>query len=633
MSSAHATSVSREQETRVSRDGFDIVLGNPPWEMPEVDDREFFTGACSKIANEPSAQKRRSTIRELAKSDPPLHELWQEHLRTHEGERLFFSNSGRYPNAGSGRLNYYKIFLESGWQVTGRQGRLGMVIPSGLTTNAYERPLWHSFVKHGHVAAVLDFENKRGIFPTVDSRAKFSLLTVTGAASSTFSTACWLHDVSELHDTGRVVDLSIDALHAFSPNELALPQFRSQRDLHLLRQATEKYGGLADHADWQYTPRLMFSSSDAVFTPIAHDDVDGIPITHRNRKLLSNDTVLIPVYEGKMVGVLDHRQADILINPNNPSRKAQERPVPVIEKVNPTRFARPQHWIPERVVRDRRFSPTQGEWELIFCDVTSATNERTTLSCIIPLSGLTRNLPAIYLSSASAKHAILLTSLLSSFVLDYFARLKVSSNHLTQGILATLPIPPRYSVASFATTLHDPWWFTRRALPLNYTAWDIEPAAAELGYDGPPFVWDEERRFQIRCELDAAFFHLYGVERDDVDYIMETFPIVKRKDIARTTDANDRNACYITKDTILAIYDEMAQVMQANAAAEAAGQQPTARYRTRLDPPPGPPTEADGNFIPMAKWDGANWPQHIHHPPQASCVPPNSHHTPSTARG
>jgi hypothetical protein len=67
-------------------------------------------------------------------------------------------------------------------------------------------------------------------------------------------------------------------------------------------------------------------------------------------------------------------------------------------------------------------------------------------------------------------------------------------------------------------------------------------------------VWDEERRFQLRCELDAAFFHLYGVERDDVDYIMETFPIVKRKDEQRYGE-------YRTKRVILELYDQYAAAM------------------------------------------------------------------------
>ncbi|MBP8644736.1 MAG: hypothetical protein KBH99_01280 [Syntrophobacteraceae bacterium] len=132
-------------------------------------------------------------------------------------------------------------------------------------------------------------------------------------------------------------------------------------------------------------------------------------------------------------------------------------------------------------------------------------------------------------------------------------------------------------------------------LELVYTAWDLEPFAKDCGWFGPPFRWDEERRFLLRCELDAAFFHLYlpaepdgrwrraegeseedlarlkagfPLPRDAVAYIMDTFPIVKRKDEARW-------GTYRTKDTILEIYDAMMEAIR------------TGRpYQTRLDPPP-----------------------------------------------
>jgi hypothetical protein len=89
-----------------------------------------------------------------------------------------------------------------------------------------------------------------------------------------------------------------------------------------------------------------------------------------------------------------------------------------------------------------------------------------------------------------------------------------------------------------------------RVAKLTYTAWDMRPFALDLGYEGPPFVWDEERRFALRCELDAAFFHLYGIGREDVAYVMETFPIVKRKDEARYGE-------YRTKRVMLEVYDGM----------------------------------------------------------------------------
>ena len=112
------------------------------------------------------------------------------------------------------------------------------------------------------------------------------------------------------------------------------------------------------------------------------------------------------------------------------------------------------------------------------------------------------------------------------------------------------------------------------ALELTYTAWDLEPFAKDCGYDGPPFGWDEERRFLLRCELDAAYFHLYGIERDDVDYIMETFPIIKRKDEKQYGE-------YRMKRVILEIYDEMKHAIESGVP-----------YQTRLDPPPADPAVA-----------------------------------------
>jgi len=52
-------------------------------------------------------------------------------------------------------------------------------------------------------------------------------------------------------------------------------------------------------------------------------------------------------------------------------------------------------------------------------------------------------------------------------------------------------------------------WLLPRVLELTLYRLDLEPFAQDCGWPGPPFRWDEERRFLLRCELDAAFFHLY----------------------------------------------------------------------------------------------------------------------------
>jgi hypothetical protein len=94
-------------------------------------------------------------------------------------------------------------------------------------------------------------------------------------------------------------------------------------------------------------------------------------------------------------------------------------------------------------------------------------------------------------------------------------------------------------------------WVLRRVLELTYTASEMEPFARDCAFEGSPFRWDRERRIVLRAELDAAFFHLYGLSRDDTDYILDTFPVVRK---------NDEKAYgeYRTKREILEVYDALA---------------------------------------------------------------------------
>ena len=155
----------------------------------------------------------------------------------------------------------------------------------------------------------------------------------------------------------------------------------------------------------------------------------------------------------------------------------------------------------------------------------------------------------------------------SSLVFDFVSRQKIGGMHMKVFIWKQLPVPTPAMLEPHTGFL------TPRVLELVYTAYDMTPLARDLGDVGAPFIWDEERRVLIRAELDAFFFRLYGIERDDVDYIMETFQTesggLKHNDIAKY-------GSYRTKETILEFYDRMA-------AADAAG----VPYETPITPPPG----------------------------------------------
>ena len=207
--------------------------------------------------------------------------------------------------------------------------------------------------------------------------------------------------------------------------------------------------------------------------------------------------------------------------------------------------------------------------------ITNATNERTLLVDNIPLSGVGNSAPIVEYEHARAVASALVLANMNSFPLDWAARLSVGGSNMNYFIVKQLPVlPPE---AHLEEAFGGRCWvefIIPRVLELTYTAHDLAGFAYELGYEGAPFRWDDERRFLLRCELDAAFFHMYGLERGDVDYIMDTFPGVERED-------NAAHGEYRTKRVMLEIYDEMALCRGRGY-----------EYKTRLSSPPADPSAA-----------------------------------------
>ena len=121
---------------------------------------------------------------------------------------------------------------------------------------------------------------------------------------------------------------------------------------------------------------------------------------------------------------------------------------------------------------------------------------------------------------------------LNCIAFDFVTRQKVQGTHIKLYTLEQLPVisPTDYGRQFGPTTARD--LVRDHVLRLTYTAHDMAPFAGDLGYDGPPFIWNEEERRHLRARLDALYFHLYGLPRDDAAYILDTFPIVRRHDKA-----------------------------------------------------------------------------------------------------
>jgi len=418
----------------------------------------------------------------------------------------------------------------------------------------------------------------------------------------------------------QTVELSEADLYRYSGPEFALPHFRGRMDLALLDSAISAFGRLSESQDWAAEYVLVGATNDRDFlTSRRRADEATQEEPHHLECYL-----WIPVYEGKMVGLFDHRSAHVVWKAGNAKRRAQSEALTNSEKVDASLRAGPLWEVPQSLMATRDPGFSRRGWDVALCDVTSALNERTTIAAVVPLCFATHNLPLVRVCGGDGPSSLLFLATLGSLFLDSVARLRVATNHLTEGIFYSLPIPNPKRIRSVSELCFgNEWGIVHRVLELSYTAWDLLPLAKDCGWSGPPFRWEDDRRFFLRCELDAAYFHLYlpaensgkwvtpraempgdltrlkqsfPTPRDAVTYIMNTFPIVRRK------DEQKYNGDYRTKRVILEIYDAMQEAMRTG--------QP---YQTRLDPPPGPPA------IDLPDWQPGqprpeNWPPHIHPP-------------------
>jgi len=205
----------------------------------------------------------------------------------------------------------------------------------------------------------------------------------------------------------------------------------------------------------------------------------------------------VPLYEAKVIHQFDHRRATY--------NGTDSRDVTLAEKIDSCFEPTPRYWVPEAEVA-ARLAAKGGtrNWLMGWRDITNATNERTVIFGLMPRVAVGHTAPLIFID-ATPRHWAALLANLDSLTLDVVARQKVGGTHLTYGYLHQFPVlqPSFYAESDLA-------FIVPRVLELTYTSHAMTPFARDLGYEGKPFAWDEDRRAKLRAELDAFYARAYG---------------------------------------------------------------------------------------------------------------------------
>lgn len=462
-------------------------------------------------------------------------------------------------------------------QIIAPTGRAGIVVPTGIATDYTHRDFFADAVESGQLASLYDFENREGLFAGTHRSYKFSLLTLTGGGVPEAEFAFFLYSVDELADEGRRFTLTQADLALINPNTLTVPVFRTHRDAELTRKLHHGALVLVNEATGEnpwgvsYSQGLFHSLNDSpVFVEV---DANAPSVRHIKFQWYEADgTTILSLYDGRMIWFYDHRAASVEVSETAVLRRSISAKTTPGQHHDPHFVVKPRYWVPQNEVANRTTGLHPQGWFVAFKDVTAATNERTAVFTVIPWSGVSDRLGLLFFDTRIQVGLIAcFVANVNSLLFDFAARQKVGGLHLKKYIIQQLPVlpPDRY-----IPELLD--FIVPRVVELTYTAWDLQAFAQDiLDEVGPdtwarwfadapvhtspspegqpatpaPFVWDEERRAHLRAELDGLYAHLYGLTRDELAYILDTFPIVRRKDEARYGE-------YRTKKMVLEAYDE-----------------------------------------------------------------------------
>lgn len=523
--------------------GFDIVLGNPPWDQVEFEEREFFAARRPDIASAKGA-KRKATIKDLESSDPALFAEYRRAARRAEAEDHFLRHSGRFPLSARGRMNTYPLFVETMRMVVSPAGRVGAVVPTGIATDEGTMGLFGELVGAHALVSLYDFENRNGLFPAVHRSYRFSVLTFSGANGSSEATefGFFLHDALELADPERRFVLTPEDLTLLNPNTRTCPTFRTRRDAELTKAIYRRVRVFVEVGRGEAGNPWAASYRQGLFNMTSDS---GLFVDHAQDGC-------VPLYEAKMIHQFNHRYASFESRRNG-SEGAQLPAVSEAVLSDPGYRVSGRYWV-SRAEVDRRLDSWTRDWLVGFRRIARTTDERTLIAAVIPRVGAGDSLQLLF-SNQGALGAAALVANLNALAFDYAARQKVPGVNVLFFIVNQLPVlpPDRYSAASWDPAHDLAHWIAERVLELTYVSRDTEAFARDLGYMGPPFRWNGDRRRHLVGELDAAFFRLYGLTRAEAEYVLETFPVLRRSE-------ERLFGRYVTRERVLEAYDRLAAV-------------------------------------------------------------------------
>jgi hypothetical protein len=493
------------------RGGFDVILGNPPWETMSPDAKEFFAYYDREVRFlSPEEQEKR--FGEL-KADPCIAAAWDRYCRDLYIQVQFYKESGRYAmfapgNLGKGDLNVYRMFVETALDGIRPGGYAAQLVPENLYNGANAAGIRTALFEHFQLQRLVGFENSRGIwFPAIDTRAKFCLYVASkGGRSENFSAAFRVASHQRLAElaAGAGLSIPISLVREFSPDALAVMEFGEQAEIDICRKMYERYPKFGEHIHG--APNRVYMREVDMGT---------------NRSLFTDRAEGLPVLEGRTVDPYDYRAKGYR------SGRGRAAHWEELQFGHPDKAILPQ-W---RIAREKvpaRLGKRISQYRISYCKVGSPTNERTLKAALVPPNTICGDIvPTILFEDGDTYDLFLWLGVANSLAVDFLVRKRVAL-HLTYTVMDSLPFPRDHRSTPAAEAI------IARAYALSVVG--PEMAAFRQATAGTPGIpvgiepaEDPARRALLMAEIDALVAReVYGLSRDELRYVLDPENILGR---------------------------------------------------------------------------------------------------------
>ena len=528
-------------EVFAANKGFDVMCGNPPWDKIKVEDKKWFEShGRADIVNAGTASQRKKAIADLPSTDPILYKEYIKALADAEALSRFVRLAGRFDLTATGDIDLYPMFAELCLSFS--KEAWGLVMPTGIAVNDSNKAFFSKLIDENRLVSLYDFENREALFD-IHRMFKFCLITAGKAQAEprTVSGGFYLTRLDHLLDPRRIYTLQTSDFARLNPNTKTCPVFRTSRDAKLTakiyRNSTILYNEITGENPWnvKFSRMLDMSNDSYLFRTYAQLTAQGATLNGNTFTTVDGETY-VPLYEGKMIWHYNHHFGSWPTEGERPNSIN----IPSLDELsNPNSHIMPWYWVPLSAVKDRLVKYDKDgnvvwewkhKWMLVYRCVARSVDIRTFICSPIPDScGVGHSATLLYAERRTMPVASL-CAMMSSLVFDFTTRQKVGGINMSTFFVKQFPVLTPDQISS---TMQ--WQIVKRVAELCYFNHDMDGWAEELWEEmseeqraelpqlgaQQPWVYNPERRAILQAELDAIFAHLYGLNTEDLVYILD----------------------------------------------------------------------------------------------------------------